>query len=108
MSEHLKALKAQHADLADKIAAAELAHKASAIAQVKAVMAEHGLSLADVAGSPSAVKSSGSRVGKKTGKVAPKYRNTAGDTWSGRGMKPTWLTAALANGLSIDEFKIAA
>ncbi len=39
--------------------------------------------------------------------VAPKYRNpTNGDTWSGRGLKPRWMVAALAGGASIEEFKI--
>jgi DNA-binding protein H-NS len=39
--------------------------------------------------------------------VAPKYRNTpTGETWSGRGLKPRWMVAALAGGASIEEFKI--
>ena len=98
------ALQAQHAQLTADLAAAKTAAKAGAIAQVKAIMAQHDLTVADVCGTLSAVK----RVGKPTGKVAVKFRNTAGDTWTGRGMKPKWLTAALANGFSIDEFKVAA
>ena len=104
MTEHIRALEQQHAEVAAQLAAAKAEHRTKAIAEVKAVMAEHGLTLADVGGALSAVKA----AGKKTGPVAPKYRNTAGDTWTGRGMKPKWLTAALANGMSIAEFKIAA
>ena len=41
------------------------------------------------------------------GKVPPKYRNAAtGDTWSGRGLQPNWLKAALAAGRRLDEFKV--
>lgn len=38
--------------------------------------------------------------------VAPKYRDTAGNSWTGRGKQPKWLVAALAGGASIDSFKI--
>ena len=47
-------------------------------------------------------------AGKRSGaKVAPKYRDSAtGDTWSGRGLQPTWLRQALASGKDISEFAI--
>jgi len=43
---------------------------------------------------------------KKT--VAPKYRNpeNAEETWTGRGKKPKWVEAALAQGQSIDALLI--
>jgi DNA-binding protein H-NS len=42
-------------------------------------------------------------------KAAPKYRNPANpdETWAGRGMKPRWLQALLAEGRSMEEFAIA-
>ena len=41
------------------------------------------------------------------GKVAAKYHNPAtGDSWSGRGLKPQWLTAALASGRALSEFAV--
>ena len=44
---------------------------------------------------------------KGAGKVPVKYRNPAdGSTWSGRGLKPKWLLAALEAGQSQDEFMI--
>ena len=44
---------------------------------------------------------------KGAGKVVAKYRNPAdGSTWSGRGLKPKWLLAALEAGQSQDEFLI--
>jgi DNA-binding protein H-NS len=39
-------------------------------------------------------------------KVPPKYRGPSGETWSGRGAKPRWLTAALKGGKTLDFFLI--
>ena len=40
-------------------------------------------------------------------KVAPKYRGPSGETWSGRGLKPRWLAAALKDGKKLEDFLIA-
>lgn len=84
--------------------------RSEAVAQIRALMAEYGLSVADLGskgaakGSAKGVAKAGSRSG---GKVAVKYRNAAtGDTWSGRGLRPNWLKAALASGRKIDEFAV--
>lgn len=46
--------------------------------------------------------------GRKGSKVAPKYQNpyNHAQTWTGRGMKPKWLTSLLDAGRSMDEFEI--
>lgn len=76
--------------------------RAEAIARVRALMAEYGLTLADLGGRVAAAPARAA-----PGKVPPKYRNTAtGDTWSGRGLQPNWLKAALAAGRKLDEFKL--
>lgn len=52
-------------------------------------------------------KSTGARRGPKKGhKVAPKYRGPGGETWSGRGLRPRWLSAAIKNGRKQDDFLI--
>ena len=77
-----KTLLAQKARLEAQIAAAQAEAKAQAVAQARALIAEHGLTSADVF--PPA-KSKGS-VG------APKYRDPAtGSTWTGRGKPPNWI-----------------
>ncbi len=121
-------LLAQKAALDKKIADMQRAHRSDAVAKVKAMMAEYGLTAADItgaavanpfaAGSPKAAarrtpapapvagkrRRPSANAGKK---VAPKYRNPAtGDTWSGRGLKPKWLAAALAAGRSLSDFAI--
>ena len=35
-----------------------------------------------------------------------KFRSPHGETWSGRGRKPKWLTQAEANGQSTEEFRV--
>jgi DNA-binding protein H-NS len=76
--------------------------RADAIARVRALMAEYGLSLSDLGAKASSAAKTGSR-----GKVPAKYRNQAtGETWSGRGLQPNWLKAALAAGRKIDDFKV--
>ena len=39
-------------------------------------------------------------------KVAPKYRDESGNTWTGRGKQPRWIVAALASGRSLDSLLI--
>jgi DNA-binding protein H-NS len=45
----------------------------------------------------------GSLKGKK---VPPKYRDSAGNTWAGRGAKPRWLVAAIKEGKKLEDFAI--
>ena len=44
----------------------------------------------------------------RVGVVAAKYRGPAGETWSGRGLMPRWLSALVAQGRSREEFAIKA
>ena len=97
----LNELLAQKAQLEKQIIDAQREQKADAIAKVRELMAEHGLSVADL----------GSRVAAprraSSGKVAAKYRNTAtGESWSGRGLQPNWLKAAVASGKQIADFAV--
>lgn len=103
------ALEKQAAELQQKIEAAHKAERADVVAKIKALMQEHGVTLAELGGG----KAAGGRAPRaaKSGstgrKVAAKYRNPAtGDTWSGRGLKPNWLKAALASGKKIEDFAL--
>ncbi len=52
---------------------------------------------------------SSSRGGRGTGggkSIAPKFRGPNGETWSGRGIPPKWLTALEATGRNREEFRI--
>jgi DNA-binding protein H-NS len=40
-------------------------------------------------------------------KIAPKYQGPHGETWTGRGVNPRWLTKALKEGKRPEDFLIA-
>ena|SRR6218665_282003 len=98
----LQDLLAKKAALEQEIDATQKRERQDAITKVKSLMAEYGLTVADLAG-----KSTGKSGANKGSKVAPKYRNTAtGETWSGRGLQPKWLKAALASGKKLGDFAL--
>ncbi len=133
----LSDLLAQRAALEKKIADMQRVYRGDAIAKVKAMMAEFGLTAADIGGvaghiaprnifgNVAKTNNAASSVSKPVAapapaaakrrkpsanagrKVAPKFRNPAtGDTWSGRGLKPKWLAAAVASGRAMSEFAL--
>ena len=98
------ALEQQQAELERKIADSKRAERADAIAKVQALMAEYGLTLADLGARLPAAKPAKAGTGTK---AAVKFRDAAtGQTWSGRGLQPNWLKAALAAGRTLDEFRV--
>jgi len=75
---------------------------AGAIAEIKRMMAEFGISLADLGAGPRAPK------GKLRAVGAVRYRDpVSGKTWSGRGRRPGWIMDLQAQGKSLDSCKIA-
>lgn len=79
----LKELLAQREALDQQISQTKERERSEAVAKVKSLMSEYGLTIADLS----------SRAAKpaKVSKVAAKYRNQAtGETWSGRGLQPKW------------------
>lgn len=96
----LKDLLAQRAALDEQIAQTKDRERADAIAKIKSLMADFGLTAADLSGRLP-------KAGKAVSKVAVKYRNQAtGETWSGRGLQPKWLKAAIAAGASLADFHV--
>ena len=102
----LKELMAQKEAIERQIEQTTTQERGAAIEKVRALMSEYGLTLADLGG-----KSVGAKPAKKTRvggtKVAAKYRNTStGESWSGRGLQPRWLKAALASGRKLTDFAV--
>jgi DNA-binding protein H-NS len=97
----LSELLAQKADLERQIAETQRAERAAAIAQVRDLMSQHGLTLADIGVRASSV------AAPARNKAPVKYRDPAtGQTWSGRGLQPNWLKAALAQGRTLADFTV--
>ena len=98
----LQELLAQKAEIDRQISDARRHERNEAISKVRALMAEHGLTASDLV-----AKSTGPRASTSGRKVAAKYRDPAtGTTWSGRGLQPKWLRAALEAGRSLSDFAI--
>lgn len=103
MTSRLNDLLAKKAEIEQQIIEIQREERASAIAQVKALMAQHGLTLADLStrSTPATPK------GRSGGKVPVKYRDPAtGQTWSGRGLHPKWLKQALASGAKLTDYLV--
>lgn len=98
----LQELMDQRAALERQIAEVQAGERKGAIERVKELMATHGLTIDDLGGGRK--KSVGDSARPK---VAAKYINKAtGETWSGRGLKPKWLSAAIAGGAKAEDFAV--
>lgn len=98
----LHELLAQKEALDREIERTKKQERADAITKVRTLMSEYGLKASDLSARAPAKPKGGS--GKK---VAAKYRNAAtGESWSGRGLQPKWLKAALAAGRKLGDFAI--
>ena len=96
------------AELDKQIADTLRNERAGVISQIKSMMAEHGISVTDLAsGRPGRPPKIGIAEPGTTRKVAAKYRDPdTGESWSGRGLKPKWLTAAIENGRNLTDFAV--
>jgi DNA-binding protein H-NS len=100
----LQELLAQKEALDREIERTKQQERAAAIEQVRTLIARYGLSAADLSLRDLARRKAKVRTGRK---VAPKYRNgSTGETWSGRGLQPKWLKAALASGKKLSDFAV--
>ena len=98
----LQELLAQKAEIDRQISEARRQERNEAISRVRALMAEHGLTASDLV-----AKAPAPRASTSGRKVAAKYRDPAsGQTWTGRGLKPKWLAAALESGKQLTDFAV--
>lgn len=85
MTSSYKDLLKQREALEQQIDEARRRELSAAVAQVRGLIAEYGLSQSDVFSSRRSTSAHAS-------KVAPKYRDPAtGKTWTGRGKAPSWI-----------------
>ncbi|HEX4510423.1 MAG TPA: H-NS histone family protein [Burkholderiaceae bacterium] len=99
---NLQDLLSQKAEIERQISDARRTERNDAVAKVRALMTEHGLSASDLV-----AKAPGPRASMSGRKVAAKYRDpVTGQTWTGRGLKPKWLSAALEAGKQLNDFAV--
>jgi len=113
------AIKIRIEKLQKQLRAAE-ATKTPAINRVRVLMKKLGVTMADLSGNkshgrrgrpPKAPSSSMPRAAdakakRPRRKVAVKFRDDKGNTWTGRGKLPRWLSEAEKNGKSRDSYRI--
>ena len=102
----LQQLIRQKADLERQIAQLNSKGRQEAIEEIRKIMSEHGLTSDDIA-SPTRARKAGTKLdGTERKAVAAKYKDEQGNQWTGRGLKPRWLTAALAAGRKLEDFAV--
>ncbi|MDQ0086055.1 DNA-binding protein H-NS [Variovorax boronicumulans] len=73
------------------------------VARIKEAIAHYGLT-AEQLGYGLAPRAMKAKAQKVDGANAPAYSDGLGNTWGGRGPRPHWLRAALAEGKSLQDF----
>jgi DNA-binding protein H-NS len=90
-------------DLKRKAEDARQQEMASAVAEIKRLMAQFGVSAEDLGLTGRA----GAAKGKIRGSVAAKYRDPiTGKTWTGRGRRPSWVLELNSHGKTLDDCRI--
>lgn len=98
-----KELSAKIAALMQEAEAARKTERNAALAEIRATMARHDISVADLA-----LPTTRRGRSESAAKVPAKYVHPlTGERWSGRGLKPRWLTAELAAGKPLESFIVA-
>ena len=100
-------LKAQAEELLRKAEQVRTQEIQGAIEDIRRKMAEFGLTIKDIAPNSGGAGTGARRASATRGmKAKAKYRDSSGNTWSGRGKRPNWLVDALSKGRQIEEFRI--
>jgi DNA-binding protein H-NS len=85
---------------ADELRASE---QSAVIAEIKQKIVEYSLTADDLG-----FGAKGAAASKKVGRKVPvRYRDSQGNTWTGRGKRPGWLVKALSSGKKVEDFLIA-
>ncbi len=123
----LQDLLAKRETLEREIVDTQRKERSAAIAHIATIMDQYGLTVSDLSGKGSAkgakrgrppgrpvstatgaVKMGKKRTSTMKGKTVPaKFRNKAtGESWSGRGLQPRWLSSAIASGKKLADFAV--
>ena len=102
----LPSLLAQKVELDKQITKAKAEEKAAVLAHIRSAMGQYEITAEELTAAPKRGRKPGSTDSVERKPVAPKYRNEAGDTWTGRGKKPLFIREAEANGLTLEDLLI--
>lgn len=106
----IEQLQSQAAKLKDR-------EKSDVVARIKKAIEVYGLTAKDLGlaktgrattSKAAPLKAKATKAAKRGRKAsvasAPKFRDNAGNVWSGRGPRPLWLRNALASGATLESF----
>ena len=94
------------AELERQIESLSREQRGSVLVEIRALMAHHGLTVADLAANR-LVNGATKPLAQDRG-ATPKYRDPdSGGTWGGRGPRPKWLKTALDGGRKLEDFSAA-
>lgn len=96
-------LKAQAEKLLQQAEEVRKQEAAAVIAEIKAKIAQYGISAKDLGFAGASAKKS---AGDAAAPAAAKFKGPNGELWSGMGRQPLWLKDALAQGRTKDDFAI--
>ena len=78
------------------------------VQEILAKMEAFGITVADLQGGRTRPRKVAAGAGKSANPAPAKFRGPNGETWSGRGLTPRWLTALVAQGQAKESFAIQA
>jgi DNA-binding protein H-NS len=109
-SRSLEEIEAEILRLQEEARAIREAEIAEVVDNVKRAIAQYGLTAEDLGLTlrQAAGKGKKKAVAGRKMPAAVKYRDEAGNSWSGRGKRPAWFREALAAGKSADQFLVGA
>ena len=102
----LPSLLAQKVELDKQITKAKAEEKAAVLAHIRSAMEQYEITAEELTAAPKRGRKPGSTESVERKPVAPKNRNEAGETWTGRGKQPRWLVAELEKGAKLEDFLI--
>jgi DNA-binding protein H-NS len=113
MAKSLAQIQKQIEALQREAEAIKSSEKAGVVARIKEAIAHYGLTAAELGlgaarGPRGPYKKRGTATAKKAAKKpggVVKFRDEAGNTWSGRGPKPRWFKAAIESGKKPEDLK---
>jgi len=107
-NQNIAELRAQIVALQNKETELLNATKADAIQKIVDIMKEHELSFRDLEISIKGARKGITGVKGPKATVEAKYKGPKGDSWSGRGLTPRWLTMLIEAGHKKEEYLVEA
>ena len=100
----LSQLEAQIQELTKRANALRTEKRAAIVSELLKKISENNISQSELF--PASTSSKKPKGGKTSVSATVKFRGPEGETWSGRGLTPRWLTALIASGKTKEDFAV--